>query len=249
MNKREIIRLESVDSTNNYAAALLQGRDVPDGTVVWAGAQTAGRGQHENRWESEPGMNLTFSLIIRPKNLSPERQFLINKAIALGTLDYLRLHLPDAAIKWPNDILAGFRKIAGILIEHRIMGGTIQATIAGIGINVNQKEFHPGIPNPGSLKQFLHRELPLQEELLLLLEKLECRRGMLTPEWEHRLHHDYDAALLFSGTSALFREGEQEFRGTIAGVDYLGRLLILTETGESRSYLHREVEYVIPPQA
>jgi len=126
MNQREIIRLESVDSTNLYAASLLQGGDVPDGTVVWAGAQTAGRGQHENRWESQPGMNLTFSLIIHPKNLSPERQFLINKAIALGTLDYLRLHLPDAGIKWPHD-----RRMCCTMIMTRPCSLQVSALFSG----------------------------------------------------------------------------------------------------------------------
>jgi len=109
---------DMVDSTNNYASLIAGKSGIPEGTLVWAGFQSAGRGQAGNRWESEAGKNLTFSLILYPHFLPPEMQFLLSEAVSLGITDFLTLYIPNPLIKWPNDIYAENRKIGGILIEH-----------------------------------------------------------------------------------------------------------------------------------
>ena len=112
--------LEQTDSTNNRAAESRYGA----GDVVIAERQEAGRGQRGNSWSSTPGENLTFSVVLRPDFLPAERQFRISKAVALAVADTIAEAGLRPAIKWPNDIYIGDRKVTGILIENDLMGPT-----------------------------------------------------------------------------------------------------------------------------
>ncbi|MDE6023615.1 MAG: biotin--[acetyl-CoA-carboxylase] ligase, partial [Muribaculaceae bacterium] len=131
----EIIHLEEVDSTNAYIKREAAGLEAP--VMVVARSQTAGRGQRGNTWESEPGKNLTFSVLIRPDSFPAISQFSISEATALAVSDFLRLNNIDSKVKWANDIYVGDRKICGILIQHSLAGFNIGYSVLGIGINVN----------------------------------------------------------------------------------------------------------------
>jgi BirA family biotin operon repressor/biotin-[acetyl-CoA-carboxylase] ligase len=138
--KYNILHFKTLPSTNDkLMELLLQGCE--EGTVVAALKQTSGRGQQGARWESEEGMNLTFSVGLHPTFLPAECMFYLSKAVSLGVVDYLKKEKIEAAIKWPNDIYVGDEKIAGMLIEQRISGELISQSAVGIGLNVNQKEF------------------------------------------------------------------------------------------------------------
>lgn len=139
--------LEQTDSTNNRAAESRYGA----GDVVIAERQEAGRGQRGNSWSSTPGENLTFSVVLRPDFLPAERQFRISKAVALAVADTIAEAGLRPAIKWPNDIYIGDRKVTGILIENDLMGPYLSRSVIGIGLNVNQTRFDPALPNPTSL--------------------------------------------------------------------------------------------------
>ncbi|HPG32601.1 MAG: biotin--[acetyl-CoA-carboxylase] ligase [Lentimicrobiaceae bacterium] len=150
----KIIRLESVDSTNDYLYSILDNNALPEGSVVYAHTQNQGKGQANNIWESEPGKNLTCSLVLYPEFLKPENQFLLTMVVSLSvcsTIEKLQLPYP-AMIKWPNDIYLQDKKVAGILIKNEILGRSISKTIIGIGLNINQLKFSELIPNPTSLK-------------------------------------------------------------------------------------------------
>lgn len=149
-----IIRIKETDSTNTLIKTMSA---VMHGTVVVAENQTAGRGQRGNSWEAEPGMNLTFSLLLEPEHIPARRQFAISRAVALAITDclshWLRNSADDIAIKWPNDIYVGDRKICGILIENSLQGDRICRSIVGVGLNVNQTVFRSDAPNPVSMAQ------------------------------------------------------------------------------------------------
>lgn len=147
--EQKIIFIESCASTN---AAIPS--DAPHGYALAAHSQTAGRGQRGSSWESEPGMNLTMSVMLRPQQIPARDQFTISMATALAvarTLD--DFDIPDVKVKWPNDIYVGNRKICGILIENAISGGYVSRSVAGIGLNINQTVFRSPAPNPVSMKQ------------------------------------------------------------------------------------------------
>ena len=103
---------EKVSSTNDVALSLLKEGKGSDGTVIYAHEQLEGRGQPGNSWEGEPGMNLTMSIILHPRFLNPEKQFLISKVISLALTDLLSEMTGEMKIKWPNDIYVRGDKIA-----------------------------------------------------------------------------------------------------------------------------------------
>jgi BirA family transcriptional regulator, biotin operon repressor / biotin---[acetyl-CoA-carboxylase] ligase len=237
-----MIYVPQCHSTNTLAADLSQKEEVREGTVVITSDQTAGRGQRGNSWESEPGKNLTFSLILKPPFLTITDQFQMNRAISLGLADYIETKVAGAVkIKWPNDILVAGKKVSGILIENHLSGNKIQLVIAGIGVNVNQKLF--GYPKAGSLGAMTGKDFFLPKELDELLECLEGRYLDLRKGNFQSLEKDYLAFLYGKGLMLRFKSAGIEFDGTIAGVDEVGRLRVETANGE-RSFGVKEVEFL-----
>jgi BirA family biotin operon repressor/biotin-[acetyl-CoA-carboxylase] ligase len=149
-SKTDIIWLERVDSTNDEARRHIS--EIDNLSVVSALEQTKGRGQRGNRWSSQPGENLTFSLVVKDFRIKANEQSAISQATALSLVDLLSRHEVKARIKWPNDIYAGDEKICGILIENSLKGSEIDWSIIGIGLNVNQTAFPEDLPNPTSMK-------------------------------------------------------------------------------------------------
>lgn len=142
----KIVFIKNLPSTNTYAVSLLKEGDIPEGTIIYTNFQASGRGQMGNTWESEDGKNLLISIIIFPKMIKPAKQFIISKTVSLGIYDFLRRHINNVLIKWPNDIYVNNDKIAGILIENSLLNDEIESTIVGIGINVNQQKFLCRLP-------------------------------------------------------------------------------------------------------
>lgn len=182
-----IIWRDTCPSTNSDPAVL--DSEAPHGLVVAAREQTAGRGQRGNTWESGPGLNLSFSIVLRPAGIHPARQFCISEAVALAVAETVEEELRSNGVddrvyvKWPNDIYVGDRKICGILIENTITGTHIDKSIVGIGLNVNQREFLSDAPNPVSIIQLTARETPLQPLLDRLTARLLTLAGGI-PSWK-----------------------------------------------------------------
>ena len=149
-SKTDIIWLDNAESSNDEARKAIAKLD--NLSVVSALEQTKGRGQRGNRWSSQPGENLTFSLVVKDFRIKANEQSAISQATALSLVDLLSRHEIKARIKWPNDIYAGDEKICGILIENSLKGSEIDWSIIGIGLNVNQTAFPEDLPNPTSMK-------------------------------------------------------------------------------------------------
>lgn len=235
---------EELTSSNDEAASAVYA----EGDVVWAERQTAGRGQRGHRWESEGGKNVTFTLVLEPRFLAAERQFLLSEAVTLGIADCLAEYGIVAKVKWTNDIYIGDRKVAGMLIEHRLNGGRICRTLVGIGVNVNQTEFDPALPNPVSLAQAAGRCFDRRKLLDRLVACVTARYESVREGGAalEELQRDYN--------ERLYRRGEEHwyalpdgsrFRGTIRGVEPTGALVVEGPSGESRGYLFREIEFVL----
>ena len=156
-----IYHIAETTSTNDLAREERYGH----GDVICAERQTAGRGQRGHTWTSPEGVNLLFSVVLCPTFLPAGEQFLLSQAVALALVDTLGTCGIDARIKWTNDIYAGDRKLVGILIEHHLAGGRLARTVAGIGINVNQTEFDPALPNPTSMALEAGRTFDREEVL------------------------------------------------------------------------------------
>ncbi len=238
-----LIRKNEVHSTNDFALELIKTQTSSAGTVVMALSQTKGRGQRTNVWESERGKNLTISIILTPEFLPIPHQFQISLVISLGVYDYLRKYLKDVSIKWPNDIYVGNEKIAGILIEHSIMGSTLSHSICGLGLNVNQAKFVSDAPNPTSLAIQTNQEYDLDVELTKLLVCIENRYFQLKDGKANELEKDYLKAMYWMNEKHQFSDENGGFEGEIAGITEYGQLRI-TANNVERIYNFKEVSFI-----
>lgn len=239
----EIIRLGSCGSTNSFLRE--HAAELPSLTLVTAREQTAGRGQRGNTWESQPGKNLTVSMLWKPEGFEACRQFAVSEAVSLAVADTLKEFGIEAKVKWPNDIYVGDRKICGILIEHSVAGRNIESTVAGIGLNVNQREFFSDAPNPVSMLQSSGREHDLEAVLASLYRRLEERLQEVDGEG---LHSEY-MTRLWRGDAQFhpFRDTATgaAFRAMITSVDPDGMLHLLTDRFEERTYAFKEVSFTL----
>lgn len=179
MLKAKHIHINETDSTNQWLRSYMPESE-DEMTVVTADYQTAGRGQGTNTWESQAGMNLLFSVLIRPHVLPAKEQFILSMANALALQEVLSNLTDGISIKWPNDIYWNNRKLCGTLIETTLRCGYVERCIIGTGVNVNQREFLSDAPNPVSLWQILghdtERETLLQEminQMAIYINKVE----------------------------------------------------------------------------
>ena len=238
-----LIHLSSVDSTNKYASGILHKENATEGTVILADVQTQGKGQGDNTWLSDKGLNLLCSIILKPDFLPANKQFYLSMCIATGITDCLTDLGVRPQVKWPNDILIKGKKVAGILIENTILSQNLRTSIVGIGLNVNQVSFLPCIPNPASLAGEtgkLHDIGQLLERLLFFLEK---RLIYLYAEDFMPIKSQYLNCLWLLNIHAAFTDRKGAFEGRIVDVAETGELVILTSSGETRMYGFKEVEF------
>ena len=236
---------DTLESTNR-TAKLLALEGAVHGTLVLAGGQTAGRGQRGHSWTSPEGENLTFTLVLEPVFLPVGEQFLLSEAVTLALTDTFAAFGIDARIKWTNDIYVGDKKLVGILIEHSYSGPTLARTIAGIGINVNQTEFDPALPNPVSMAMVAGRTFDRGEVLEAFRRHIGIRYAQLELDERETLQRDYRERMYRLGERHTFRYPDgTPTEASIEGVRPTGELLLRHADGTLREYLFKEIEFVI----
>ncbi len=239
-----IVRLEVIDSTNNYANRQIRENALSEGTVFLAYEQTSGRGQQKNIWESEPGQNLLFSIVLHPDFLEIRRQFMLSKVVTLGIYKAMNKYVDSLKIKWPNDIYVGDRKLGGILIENSIMSGLLKTSVAGIGLNVNQAVFLSNAPNPVSLQLLTNQHYDCAEILTEVLSGIDHYYGLLKQGEESKIDADFILVLYRLNEKHNFRAGNEVFEGEIIGVNEIGQLLIRKQDGQTCEFHFKEVEFL-----
>lgn len=236
----KIIRIQQTTSTNWHLLQLSNEEDLAEGTVFVTDHQTQGRGLANNRWESEPGLNLTFSIILYPSSVKASRQFILSKAISLAVYDFVSQFVNGVSVKWPNDVYVAEQKIAGILIENFIGGAYLTKTIAGIGLNINQIIFLSDAPNPISLRQLTGKTYPLEKLLKDLHEHIAIRYRMITENAE-KLNSDYLKYLYRFGRLSMFCADGNLFEATITDINDYGMLEITTSKNERKTFGFKEI--------
>jgi BirA family transcriptional regulator, biotin operon repressor / biotin---[acetyl-CoA-carboxylase] ligase len=236
---------KDLPSTNSMAITLLKENKMPEGSVIYAGYQTSGRGQLGNKWESEENKNLLISIVLYPSMIRPDDQFLLSMSVSLGICDFLNQFIPDISIKWPNDIYVKNDKIAGILIENSILGDHIEHAIAGIGININQEKFLSDAPNPVSLSILTGRQYDLDDCLRQLSRELDKRYKQLISEDFDLLQRDYCSMLYRRDQWCSFQDTDGIFTGRISDVTGLGRLKVEREDGVVSEYSFKEIDFIL----
>jgi BirA family biotin operon repressor/biotin-[acetyl-CoA-carboxylase] ligase len=231
---RHLEHLKTTSSTNQYAIKLLSKSKPPEGTVITTDEQSMGRGQIGSSWESAPGKNLTFSVILYPTFLAVSKQFALTQCFALAVADALDFFIPDSlALKWPNDIYVGNKKLGGMLLQSSINQTQLLHAIIGVGINVNQELFLSDAPNPISLKQTLGKEVPLNSLMAILCSAMEKRYLQLRAGQFDTIRKDYLNRLYYFMEDRLYKRPDGNFfEGRIVDVLPDGKLLMIHDKGE-----------------
>ena len=224
--------IKSTNSTNTLLKELLAKGEWPENErFLYAGYQTAGRGQTGNGWESEEGKNLLCSILLPPtKNL-----YFLNIAVSVALL---RVIGENFTIKWPNDIYYGDKKLAGILLENAIVGSEVKYSIAGIGLNVNQTVFVSDAPNPVSLKQITGQEHDIDK----LMERLMVEIDQVLNEdvWPYYKAHLYRREGYWP-----YEDANGRFEARIEDVLPTGEIVLRDKQGKERIYHFKQIRYVL----
>lgn len=244
--KFKTINIESIPSTNQYLFNLISEKEMSEGLVINTDNQTAGQGMGKNLWESEKGKNLSFSLLLKPDFLKPEKQFVITQIVSLAILNVCRRNLDSEMvhIKWPNDIYVADKKIAGVLVQNIIKASSISDSVVGIGLNVNQEKFISDAPNPVSMIQLAGVNFSREKLLTELLEEIEQNysRIRVYPQTSW-INSKYVENLYRINQSFHFTDKNGRFKGEIIGIDNYGQLKIKKADGDVLLYAYKEVEF------
>lgn len=260
----EVIRLNNIGSTNDYImneldksshSANAKQRTSMTINENWEGVvvaenQTSGRGMGSNTWESEPGKNLLFSILVHPSWLEASMQYILSMAEALALYDVLSKYTDDISIKWPNDIYWKDKKISGTRIDGNIKGRYMSDMVIGTGININQKVFHSDAPNPVSLFQITGREYDCNEILTLIIERFEHYRHIAQQEWENgkcydTIHSMYQERLYRNKGIHKYEDKNGMFEAELIEVKANGIMALRCTDGSERSYEFKEVKFII----
>jgi BirA family biotin operon repressor/biotin-[acetyl-CoA-carboxylase] ligase len=223
----------TVDSTNRLAMRLA-GEGAPEGTLVIAEAQSAGRGRLKRVWQSPPGLNLYLSFLLRPAIAPADAApitLMAGVAVAEAICD---LGPADVELKWPNDVQIRGRKVCGILTEMRIGEDALPAVVVGIGLNVNmpRTDFDPAHRGSATSLREETGRIHLRDEVAFALCNhfarwyhvfLEEGFAPIRQQWLAR------SGMVGKRVRVLFREELQE--GVVAGIDRDGALLLTDACG------------------
>lgn len=240
---QNIIYFKQVASTNQVAHDLIRNNMASHGTVLIADYQSEGRGQYGKSWLSEPFENLMFSLILQPVTKWTADPFLINKLITLAMYQQIKSELPlqQVRIKWPNDILVDGKKICGILVENNFSGSTLNYSIAGIGLNVNQHFEHIQHINATSLAGLTGRDIDREQLLKSTLERIE---DLYINQSAEDIAKAFDQALYGYMISSAFDINGDIVMAIVMGCDKDG-CLILEIDGLDKHYPHGSIKQFI----
>lgn len=238
----KLIKLDAIDSTNEFLKGLSSNQVLENFTVVTTESQTKGKGQMGSVWDSEPSKNLIMSVLVKGFTTNINQIFDINIAVSVSIIQVLeRLNIPELSIKWPNDIMSYNKKIGGILIENSIkIDGSINS-IAGLGLNVNQKNFE-NLPKASSLALICNTTFDKEEILMKIVEMLEQN----IRSWNQNsdsLWAEYTNKLFKIGIPMPFEDqNKQNFMGIIQGISPIGKLKILLEDDSISEFDIKEIQ-------
>ncbi len=239
---KNMLILDTVDSTNNYAMALLQKREIDGEIAVFAKEQTNGKGRRGKQWMSNKAENIMLSIVVPMQWLSVSQQFKLSVVTALSCYELFQKYiLANVFIKWPNDIFMNDSKAGGILIENVIKGKIWQWAVIGMGLNINQEKFDEGILKATSLKKETGKDydiIKLAEELhLILLNRIdELKSGNF-----EKMLDEYNEHLYARGKLVKLKKQKVAFKTKILSVSPAGELV--TKDTIERKFNFDQVEF------
>jgi len=240
--KKTIIQLSETTSTNDF---LRDYADISTEEIVVATAdyQKAGRGQGANTWESENGKNLLFSILISPTWLLLRKQFLLSMCGALAIKTVLDKYTEGITVKWPNDIYWHDKKISGTLIETSLSGKEISRCVIGVGVNINQEQFHSDAPNPVSLWQIIGKQSDREQLLSEFIDSFELYYLKLREGCQEEIVKEYHENLYRRNGFHEFIDKRGAFMARIVEVKENGRLVLSDINDKRYEYELKEIQH------
>lgn len=238
----KVIKLDAIDSTNEFLKGLSSKQELENYTVVTTENQTKGKGQMGAVWASEPSKNLIMSILVRDFLSDIYQIFNLNIAVSLAVIDVLEsIKIPDISIKWPNDIMSYNKKIGGILIENSIKSDGTIISIVGLGLNVNQTNFE-NLPKASSLAVICATEFD-REALLFSIGTAIEKNIALWKQHPTILWNKYTDNLYKIGIPMAFSDqNNSNFMGIIQGVSSIGKLQVLLEDDSIAEFDVKEIQ-------
>ncbi len=241
----DTLLLQTTSSTNSYLSDLISQGAFTHGYCVCSSFQSAGRGQAGNVWESADGENLLFSLLLHTHKFPLDRQFLLSEVVSIAICRFLSRYQISARIKYPNDIFVGDKKIAGILIENRIVGKTMQYSIVGIGLNVNQEVFLQNRATATSMRSITGERYHIDSLLQSLRHEILDRVDGFSIENKSECKEQYFSLLYRRDGFYPYEADGVRFDAKIVDIADDGMLYLTTDKGEERKYYFKQVRFII----
>lgn len=239
------IHFDKLNSTNDYSLHLVSKSNPIEGTVISTYNQLSGNGQIGRSWFSDSNKNITCSVILKPSFLSIDKVFYLNIVLSLAVHSVLtKISNKEFKIKWPNDVYFENCKIAGLLIQQIIQGKSINASVLGFGVNVNQKTFPSELPNPISLLLINKNSFNLDNLLNDFLDEIGIYYERLKSNDFVKLKREYLNHLYGRGEVHSFLKNSIVFNGEILGIDKDGRLSI-NVNGKVENFELNEISLVV----
>jgi len=238
----KLIKLDAIDSTNDFLKALASQDELDNFTVVTAENQTKGKGQMGSKWQSESGKNLIMSALVKDFLYDNEQVFNLSIIVSLAVIETLKsFDIPDLSIKWPNDIMSYNKKIGGILIENTLKSDGRIVSVVGLGLNVNQTNFTE-LPHASSLSVITKNTFDKDILPALIIEKIQEKitlwKTNSTDFWKQ-----YFNTLFKKGVPMPFKNlAGQNFMGIIQGVSSIGKIQILLEDDSVSEFDIKEIQ-------
>jgi BirA family transcriptional regulator, biotin operon repressor / biotin---[acetyl-CoA-carboxylase] ligase len=257
------IELQSVDSTNNYARTLLHEGMAEHGLTVFAHDQFSGKAQRGKAWSTEKGANIILSIVVNAMSLQLSKQFELSACIAVAVHKFfVKYSRENFKIKWPNDLYCLDRKAGGILIENIVTSNTDgkwqmaddsqhsstdsqqswRWAIVGIGININQTNFPPGLLNPISLKQITGQQFDIIDLAKDLCSLINDYFEKLITEGFNDIYAQYLTHLYKKNETVRLKKGSRIFEAVIKTVSLSGQLIV--QHGIEEAFEFGEIEWV-----
>ena len=239
---KQVVYLDSVDSTNEYAKKLARDGGV-HGLLVAADYQSGGKGRRGRSWMTPPGTAIAMSLILRP-DLAPDRASMLTLVTGLAVAEAIRkvTGLP-AMLKWPNDVVVDGKKVTGILTELSMKEGEIDYVVIGIGINVNLTEFPEELKDTAT-SLLLETGKPA-DRTAVICEAMKAFETFYERFMEcgnlRGIRQDYEKILANKDQGVRVLEPGNEYTGVARGIDDLGQLLVEKEDGTQTNVFAGEV--------
>lgn len=232
-----LVVVDSIDSTNRKARELA-GAGAAEGTLVLADRQTAGRGREGRGWDSPPGVGIWMTLIARPR-VPSDIASLLPLASGLAVAEAIEAHCAvRITLKWPNDLLIGGRKLAGILVESSTQGARLVWVVIGVGLNVRTEgpAFPDAIRESATSLALEGVSVPSREELVAgMVRAMGARIRALAADGAHTLVAAFGPRDALGGGSVEVETTEGgTIRGRSLGIAPDGALRLATDSGEIR---------------